>query len=95
MFGKILLVMDETDRRKVAFERYLRLAEMGLKGDVYLLFVKEMGVPPIVSEEGELSAYQRMMSDALRKLENAGLKVTDIKVTFSRIPDRILMLEKN
>lgn len=49
----------------------------------------------MVSEEKELSAYQRMMSDALRKLENAGLKVTDIKVTFSKIPDRILMFEKN
>ncbi len=53
-----------------------------------------MEVPPIVSEEKELSAYQRMMSDVLRKLENAGLKVTDIKVTFGKIPDRILMLEK-
>jgi nucleotide-binding universal stress UspA family protein len=99
--GKLLLVMDETERGKIAFEKLLRLAELGLRTEVYLLFVKEIEIPPIVSEEKELSAYHRMMSETLRKLESykeklesMGLKVSDVKVTFGKLADRILLLEK-
>ncbi len=100
MAGKILLVMDETERGKIAFQKMLRFAELGLRGDIYLLFVKEMEIPPMVSEEKEISAYQRIMTETMnklesykKKLEEVGFKVTDVQVTFGKFADRILILE--
>ncbi len=99
--GRILLVMDETERGEIAFRKLLKLGEWGLRGDVYVLLVKEMEIPPIVSEEKEVGAYHRMVSMALgkleeykKKLEKAGYRVSDVKVTFGKLADRILMIEK-
>jgi len=98
---RILLVLDDTGRGDVAFKRLKKLAEDGLRGEVYLFYVKEMEVPPFVSEERELSTYHRLMRELMDKLEkykmeleNIGLKVSDVNVVFGKYADRILMIEK-
>lgn len=98
---RILLVLDDTSRGDIAFQRLKRLAKDGLKGEVYLFYIKEMEVPPFVSEEKELTTYHRLMMESMRKLdkykmelEELGLKVSDVDVVFGKYADRVLMIEK-
>lgn len=99
--ARFLLVIDDTDRGRAAFQKLYELAKQGLRGEVFLLYIREMEIPPFVSEEKELTAYHRLMTQSMekldsyrRKLEEVGLVVSDIKITFGRYADRILMLER-
>ncbi|WP_202319884.1 universal stress protein [Archaeoglobus neptunius] len=98
---KILLILDDTERGKTAFKKLLELAEDGLRGEVSILYIREMEIPPFVSEEKELSSYHRLISHTMEKLEkykqeleNAGFTVSDVKVSFGKYADRVLILEK-
>lgn len=98
---RILLVLDDTGRGEVAFQKLKRLAEEGLRGEVFILYIREMEVPPFVSEEKELAAYHRLMNESMKRLqrfkeelERAGLKVSDVNVMFGKYADRVLLIEK-
>lgn len=99
--AKFLLVLDDTERGKIAFQKIYELAKQGLRGEVFLLYIREMEIPPFVSEEKEMSAYHRLMTQSIEKLEkykkeleDVGLVVSDVKVAFGSYADRILMLER-
>ncbi|AAB89722.1 MULTISPECIES: universal stress protein [Archaeoglobus] len=98
---RILLVLDDTGRGEIAFQKLKKLAEDGLRGEVYILYIREMEVPPFVPEEKELAAYHRLMTQSMKKLEGfknqlekAGLKVSDVSVVFGKYADRLLLVEK-
>lgn len=98
---RILLVLDDTGRGEVAFQKLKRLGEQGLRGEVFILYIREMEIPPFVSEEKELAAYHRLMSESTKKLqqfkeelEKSGFRVSDVNVVFGRYADRVLLIEK-
>ena len=100
--GKVLVVVDETENGRIALDKLLKLARMGLRADVYIVFVKEMEVPPMVSEQKEIEAYHKMRLKAMRilesyikELENVGLRVKDIKVVFGKPSERVLRIERD
>ncbi len=99
--GKVLLVLDETENGKIALERLIKLAKMGLRADVYVVFIKELEVSPMVSEKKEVEAYHRtrlkamrMIEKYIKELESVGLNVKDIKVVFGKPSERTLRLER-
>ncbi len=100
--GKVLVVVDETESGRIALDKLIKLARMGLRADVYIVFVKEMEVPPMVSEKKEIEAYHRMRLKAMKlleryinELESVGLRVRDVKVVFGKPSERVLRIEKD
>jgi len=99
--GRVILVIDDTECGRIAAERLVSLARTGLKADVYLIFGREVEISPIASYEKEMKIFTSLRIKASKfvefykeRLEDAGLRVREVKIIFGKISEEVLRLEK-
>ncbi len=103
--GRILVAVDDTECGNATIKTLEFLGKIGLRADVFLVFIKESELPelpPILSEKKEMRYFTQMRLKAskvseeyVRRLENSGFKVKQTKILFGKPSDRILRLEKS
>jgi nucleotide-binding universal stress UspA family protein len=102
--GRFLVAVDDTECGNATIQTLEFLGRIGLRADIYLVFIKESELPelaPIVSEKNEVKFFTKMRVEAskvcedyVKRLEDSGFKVKQTKILFGRPSDRILRLEK-
>ncbi|AAB91101.1 universal stress protein [Archaeoglobus fulgidus] len=99
--GRVILVIDDTDCGRVAAERLVFMARAGFRGDVFVVFGKDIEISPIASYEKEMKIYTSLRVKASKfvefyreRLEEAGLEVKQVKIILGNVSEEVLRLEK-
>jgi|GEM_PF-968691 nucleotide-binding universal stress UspA family protein len=103
--GRILVAVDDTECGNATVRTLEFLGRIGLRADVFLVFIKESELPelpPLLSEKKEMRYFTQMRLEAskvseeyVKRLENSGFKVKQTKILFGKPSERILKLERS